>query len=118
MILLLPKFSFAFKIDELKFGKILEPNKKTNKVFTLTNNENNAILYEISIEGDSNVKAIPSLLRLLPQQSKKFTLEIIANNLKGDYNYFLVIKEIKKEKLSQGIDLNKIVKIKQAYTIK
>lgn len=118
MLFLVSTFSFAFKIDELEFGKIVEQNKKAEKTFTLTNNDVDTKIYRISIEGDKNIKVSPSLLNILPQQSKKFKLNIIADNIKGEHSYFLVIREVKKDKVKKDVGINEIIKIKQKYMIK
>lgn len=118
LLFLVSTFSFAFKIDELEFGKIVEQNKKAEKTFTLTNNDVGTKIYRISIEGDKNIKVSPSLLNILPQQSKKFKLNVIADNIKGEHSYFLVIREVKKDKVKKDVGINEIIKIKQKYMIK
>lgn len=115
---LLSTLSFAFKIDGLEFGKVVEQNNKVEKVFNLTNNGIEDKIYKISIEGDKNIKITPALLNLPPQQSKEFRVEVTAKNPKGNYDYFLVIKEVRQKRLKRGVTLNKIVKIKQSYKIK
>ena len=117
-MLLLSTLSFAFKIDELEFGKIVEENNRVEKVFNLTNNGIEDTIYRISIEGDKNVKVTPALLNLSPQQNRAFNIEVTAKNPKGNYDYFLVIKEVRQKRLKKGVTLNKIVKIKQSYKIK
>lgn len=118
MMFLLSTFSFALKINELEFGKVVEQNKKVEKFFNLTNNDIDSKIYKISVEGDNNVKITPSSLNLLPQQSKKFKVEVTADNPPGNYSYFLIITEVKDKKLKKGVSLNKIVKIKQTYKIR
>ena len=115
---LLSTLSFAFKIDELEFGKVVEQNNKVEKIFNLTNNGIEGKIYRISIEGDKNIKVTPALLNLSPQQNKEFKVEVAAKNSKGNHDYFLVIKEVRKKQLKKGVALNKVVKIKQSYKIK
>ena len=117
-MIFLSTLSFAFKIDELEFGKILNTNQKMDKVFTLENNNTETKIYKISVEGDKNVKITPNLLNLQPHQSKKFKLEVTAKKPKGEHSYFLIITEVRKEALKKEVGINKIIKIKQKYTIK
>ncbi len=117
LILILSTLCFAFKIDELEFNKIMKQNERVEKIFTITNNELETKIYKISIEGDKNVKVTPSVLNLLPQESKKIKIEVIGKNSKGNYEYFLVIREINKNSLKKGVNLNKIIKIKQKYIV-
>lgn len=114
---MLSTLCFAFKIDELEFNKIMKQNERVEKIFTITNNELETKIYKISIEGDKNVKVTPSVLNLLPQESKKIKIEVIGKNSKGNYEYFLVIREINKNSLKKGVNLNKIIKIKQKYIV-
>lgn len=118
LMLLLSTLSFALKIDELEFGKVVEQNNKVEKIFNLTNNGMEDKIYRISIEGDKNIKVTPALLNLSPQQNKEFKVEVTAKNSKGNHDYFLVIKEVRKKQLKKGVALNKVVKIKQFYKIK
>ena len=118
LMLLLSTLSFALKIDELEFGKVVGQNNKVEKIFNLTNNDIEDKIYRISIEGDKNIKVTPTLLNLSPQQNKKFKVEVTAKNSKGNYDYFLVIKEVRQKRLKKGVALNKVVKIKQSYKIK
>lgn len=118
LMIFLSTLCFAFKIDELEFNKIVDQNKKVEKIFNLTNNGLESKLYKITIEGDNNIKVTPSLLNLLPQESQEFKVEVTGNSFKGNHNYFLVIKEVKKKQFNKGITLNKTIKIKQKYTIK
>lgn len=118
LMLLLSTLSFALKIDELEFGKVVGQNNKVEKIFNLTNNDIEDKIYRISIEGDKNIKVTPTLLNLSPQQSKEFKVEVTAKNSKGNYDYFLVIKEVRQKRLKKGVALNKVVKIKQSYKIK
>lgn len=117
LILILSALCFAFKIDELELNKVIKQNERVDKVFTITNNEIETKIYKVSIEGDENVRVIPSVLNLLPQENKKFRIEVMGKNIRGNYEYFLVIREINKKSLEKGVNLNKIIKIKQKYII-
>lgn len=118
LLIITVTMSFAFKIDELKFGKEIEAGKIGSKIFTLTNNNSESIIYKIAIEGKENVKISPKLVNLYPKEEKRFEIKIEAEKIKGEYDYFLVIKEIRKEKLKKDIDINKTVRIKQLYIVK
>ena len=116
--LLVFTFSFSFKLSELEFSEIVSKGTKKSKRYTLTNNNKVNKLYTISVESDKNIKISPNALNLKPLDSRNFTIEVTGKGKVGEHSYFLVIKEVNKEKSKEGVDLNKIVRIKQKYTIK
>ena len=118
MCLLVFTFSFSFKMNELEFSETVSKGLKKSKTYTLTNNNKVNKLYAIYVEGDKNIKISPNALNLKPLDSREFTLEVTGNGKVGVHKYFLVVKEVNKDKIKSGIDINKIIKIKQEYTIK
>ena len=90
-----------------------------SKEYTLTNNSLYSKIYRLEIEGkDKNIKIVPNLINLNSMESKEFKIEVLGNKSKGTHKYFLVIKEIKKQKSQNAIDLNKTIRIQHEYTIK
>lgn len=116
-MLLLNTFSYGFKINDLNFNEKISRGESQTKEFVLTNNDTNSKIYRILIEGDEDVKVMPNILTIDYLSSKKIKIKVDANKSKGDYSYFLVIKEIEKQLKEQGVDINKIIKIKQSYQI-
>ena len=116
--LLVFTFSFSFKLSELEFGETVQKGLKKSKSYTLTNNNKVNKLYTISAQGDKNIKISPNALNLKPLDSRKFTIEVTGKGKVGEHEYFLIVKDVNKEKSKEGVDLNKIVRIKQKYTIK
>ncbi|WP_297597281.1 hypothetical protein [uncultured Cetobacterium sp.] len=117
IMLLLNTFSYGFKINDLNFNEKISRGESQTKEFILTNNDINSKIYRILIEGDEDVKVMPNILTIDYLSSKKIKIKVDANKSKGDYSYFLVIKEIEKQLKEQGVGINKIVKIKQSYQI-
>lgn len=117
-MLILSTVCFGLKIDELEFDKVVGRAEVAEKIITLTNNELETKIYKLSIEEDKNIKLTPSLITLLPQESKKIKIKVFGKNIKGDYTYFLVIKEVNKNALKKGVKLNKTIKILHKYKVK
>ncbi|MGL4687677.1 MAG: hypothetical protein ACRCVS_03205 [Fusobacteriaceae bacterium] len=122
-MLIISTLSLAFKIDEVNFGKEIEKGKKESKIFTLGNNNEENRIYRLSVEGSNDVKISPNILNLKSLQKKEFKVEVEGKASKGSHSYFLVIKEIKSNKIKSNkiknsVGIDKIVKFKQSYVVK
>lgn len=109
---------FSFEINDLKFGEKIARGETKIKEYVLGNNSLYSKIYKLEIEGkDKNIEVFPNLINLNSMESSKFEIRVLGNKPKGNYKYFLVIKEIKKEKVQNSVSLNKVVRIQQEYSI-
>lgn len=113
-------YSFSFSLNDLKFDEKVKQGSSKTKEYILSNNNNDTKIYTLSIEDskkDANIKIQPKNLIIDPLVDKKFNIEIKGTQNKGNYDYFLVIKELNKSDSKKGVTINKVIKIKQKYTI-
>lgn len=84
---------FAIKIDETKFDKKVILGSSTSKKFTLTNNKDKVIRYNLSVEGDKkNISVEPKRLLIGSGESKSFTVKV-SGDKQGKASYYLVVDE-------------------------
>lgn len=111
--LILSVASFAFKIDSLDFDKTIAIDEKATQVYTLTNNKNYPLRYQLSIEeSDKNISVTPKTLLIPAHSEKKFSVAVTGAS-KGEKHYFLILEE-------EGVNLeNKgsYAKLKMKYRI-
>ena len=119
-LILLSNSLYSFQINDLNFGKNIERGKSESKNFIIKNETIYTKKYKLEIEDKSqeNIRLKPSILKIEPSESKSFKIEISGQKPLGKYKYFLVIKELKEKESSKTINLNKIIRIQQDYTIR
>lgn len=115
--LLLNIKSFSFQINELKFGEKIKVGTSKTKEFIITNNTNISKIYKLEVEKKKNIKIFPNVFTLNPLSKRYFKIKVNANEPKGKYDYFLVIKEMNKDSSINSLDLNKTIRIKQNYIV-
>lgn len=117
-LFILSTLSFALQIDSLKFDKKLKKNTKISKSFLLINDSNEEKTYLLSIEGNNNVQVKPKILNIKAFQEKEFFIEVTGKK-EGNEHYFLIIKDStpSSNKNEEGLEIIKILKILQNYTV-
>lgn len=111
--------TFAFKIDEVKFDKIVPLGKSVTKEFTLENTKDKGVRYMLSIEGNKkNISVTPTKIILQGKEKGKFKVTV-KGEPKGKGEYFLVIDEkyLDLNKESTQMKINMKYRIKQKYTV-
>jgi hypothetical protein len=107
---------FSFEINDIRFDK----GETISKEFTVHNSNKEEIMYKLTIEGDKEVRVSPNLIRIKKDENKKFNIEVRGKKNKGEYQYYLVVKQVKtpKEVVGEGVEILKTIKILQKYRIK
>lgn len=111
--------TFAFKIDEVKFDKIVPLGKSVIKEFTLENTKDKGVRYMLSIEDNKkNISVTPTKIILQGKEKGKFRVTVKGEQ-KGKGEYFLVIDEkyLDLNKESTQMKINMKYRIKQKYTV-
>lgn len=110
---------FAFQLDELKFDKKFKQGKKAEKVFTITNNNDETRKYLLRIENAKSVEVYPKKLVLQKYKSSNFVVKATGKK-KGKHSYYLVITDMgssKKSSKGSSVQIQKNVRIKQEYIV-
>lgn len=104
---------FAFRISETDLDLKVGVNEKQEKEFTLKNDSNYILRYELSLEDSTNeVKVIPSTL-LIPAFGEKSFRVLVRGANKGEKRFFLVLDENPISLEQKG----SIAKVKMKYRI-
>lgn len=111
-------FSFSFELSDSNLDLEIIKGSSMSKEFYLINNSTLEKEYFFN-STEKNIKIIPKGFRLNPFEKKKFQILVnTANKEVGKYYHYLKIKEnIKKNPTNNEININKLFKIKQSYTI-
>lgn len=113
LFLVICSLSFALELDSIDFDKKIKIGNSGQKEYTLINNSDVEKEFYL-FSSDENVKVYPKGLRLIPYQSKKFLIKVIPKEI-GKREYYLIIKEIARERKKGVVNMNKLVRIKQGY---
>ena len=111
---------FSFEINDIRFDKEIIKGETISKEFTVHNSNKEEIMYKLTIEGDKEVRVSPNLIRIKKDENKKFNIEVRGKKNKGEYQYYLVVKQVKtpKEVVGEGVEILKTIKILQKYRLK
>lgn len=112
--------AFSFEINDIRFDKEVVKGGRISKEFVVHNSDKEEVMYKLSIEGDKDIKIKPNLIRIKKDENKKFKIEVMGRKNRGEYQYYLVVKEVKapKEIVGEGVEILKTIKILQKYKIK
>lgn len=112
--------AFSFEINDIRFDKEVVKGGRISKEFVVHNSDKEKVMYKLSIEGDKDIKIKPNLIRIKKDENKKFKIEVMGRKNRGEYQYYLVVKEVKapKEIVGEGVEILKTIKILQKYKIK
>lgn len=110
---------FAFRISETDLDLKVSVNEKKEKEFTLKNDNNYILRYELSLEDSTNeVKVIPSTL-LVPAYGEKSFRVLVRGESKGEKRFFLVLDEnpISLEQKGSTAKVKMKYRIEQKYVV-
>lgn len=112
--------AFSFEINDIRFDKEVVKGGRISKEFVVHNSDKEEVMYKLSIEGDKDIKIKPNLIRIKKDENKKFKIEVMGKKNRGEYQYYLIVKEVKapKEIVGEGVEILKTIKILQKYKIK
>lgn len=121
MFLMITISSFAIKVDDVKFNKVVKQGESVEKAFTLTNNKDVVVKYTLNIENPSenkNIEVTPKTILMLPKQKKQFKIKVKGEGV-GEKSYYLNVKENSIDLKTQKNDLkiNMVYRFQQKYTV-
>lgn len=112
--------TYSFEVSDIRFDKVVGKGEKVSKNYILGNTGEKEIMYKLSIEGSKNIKIRPNVIRLKPNETKKFDIEVTGKGKAGKYNYYFIAQEMELPELKseEGVKVLKTIKIFQEYEIK
>lgn len=113
LFLVVCSLSFSLELDSIDFDKKIKIGNSGQKEYTLINNSDVEKEFYFSSD-DENIQIQPKGLRLIPYQSKKFIIKVSPKET-GKREYYLIIKEIARERKKGVVNMNKLIRIKQGY---
>lgn len=119
LMMLLSVSTFAFRISDTDLDLKVKVKEKKEKEFTLKNDSNYILRYELSLEDNTNeVKVIPSTL-LVPAFGEKSFRVLVRGETQGEKKYFLILDEnpINLEKKGSTAKVKMKYRIEQKYVV-